>query len=104
VDPERFIAPGNALAGYWSVTPSRFFELPEDRLLAKETAKLVADAIEELPARQQQVISLRDVEGWEAEEVCQSLDISAANQRVLLHRARATVRAALEEHLSKVEV
>jgi RNA polymerase sigma-70 factor (ECF subfamily) len=102
VDPERFIPPGSSLAGYWSVAPSRFFELPEDRLLAKETVQLVASAISELPVRQQQVIRLRDVEGWEAHEVCESLGISPANQRVLLHRARAAVRAALEEHLTNV--
>jgi RNA polymerase sigma-70 factor (ECF subfamily) len=101
VEPERFIAPGNPLAGYWSVVPSQFFQLPEDRLLAKETAELVTAAIDALPARQQRVIRLRDVEGWAADEVCASLSISAANQRVLLHRARAAVRSALEGHLAE---
>jgi RNA polymerase sigma-70 factor, ECF subfamily len=102
VDPERFIGPGSSLTGYWSVTPNRFFELPEERLLANETARRVADAISELAPRQQQVIRLRDVEGWEADEVCESLGIAAANQRVLLHRARAAVRATLEEYFSEV--
>jgi RNA polymerase sigma-70 factor, ECF subfamily len=101
VDPDRFLGPENTFAGYWSVPPSRFFELPEERLLAKETLELLQTAISKLPDRHQRVIRLRDVEGWDAAEVCESLGISAANQRVLLHRARAAVRAALEEHLSE---
>ena len=94
--------PGHAAAGYWSVTPSRFFELPEERMLAEETSALVAAAIERLPDRQRQVITLRDIEGWDADEVCESLGLSAANQRVLLHRARAAVRAGLEEYFMEV--
>jgi RNA polymerase sigma-70 factor (ECF subfamily) len=101
VDPDRFLPPDHPVAGYWSLTPNRFFELPEDRLLARETAQLVAGAIARLPARQQDVIRLRDVEGWESDEVCHCLGISAANQRVLLHRARAAVRAELEEYLAE---
>jgi RNA polymerase sigma-70 factor (ECF subfamily) len=101
VDPDRFLPQGHAAAGYWTVTPSHFFELPEDRLLAAETSALVAAAIEQLPERQQQVIRLRDVEGWDAEEVCGCLELSAANQRVLLHRARSAVRARLEEYFSE---
>jgi RNA polymerase sigma-70 factor (ECF subfamily) len=98
VDPERFLPADHAAAGYWALTPNRFFELPEDRLLAEETTRLVAEAISRLPTRQQQVISLRDVDGWEADEVCESLGLSAANQRVLLHRARSAVRSELEEY------
>jgi RNA polymerase sigma-70 factor (ECF subfamily) len=56
-------------------------------------------AIEELPSTQRQVIVLRDIEGWGADDVCQLLELSEANQRVLLHRARSKVRQALEEHL-----
>lgn len=102
VDPDRFLPAGHAAAGYWSVTPSRFFELPEDQMLAAETSALVAAAIQKLPDRQRQVITLRDIEGWDADEVCQSLGLSAANQRVLLHRARAAVRAELEEYFMEV--
>jgi RNA polymerase sigma-70 factor (ECF subfamily) len=102
VDPDRFLPAGHAAAGYWSVTPSRFFELPEDRMLAAETSALVAAAIGKLADRQRQVITLRDIEGWDADEVCESLGVSAANQRVLLHRARAAVRAALEEYFMEV--
>ena len=100
VSPDRFLPPGHAAAGYWSVTPSHFFELPEERLLAAETSALVSAAIEQLPQRQRQVIRLRDVEGWDADEVCACLELSRANQRVLLHRARSAVRAQLEEYLT----
>jgi len=60
----------------------------------------VADAIAALPERQRLVITLRDVEGWEAEEVCNALEVTATNQRVLLHRARIAVRHALDAYLS----
>ena len=100
VDPDRFLPPGHPVAGYWSLTPNRFFELPEERLLAAEGAELIARAIAALPDRQRAVIELRDVEGWEADEVCESLDLSPANQRVLLHRARSTVRGILEEYFA----
>jgi RNA polymerase sigma-70 factor, ECF subfamily len=101
VDPDRFIGGDTPFAGYWAVAPSRFFELPEERLLAAETRSLVDHAISELPELQQHVIRLRDVEGWDADEICESLDISLTNQRVLLHRARARVRSILEEHFAE---
>lgn len=104
VDSDRFLSEGNAFDGYWAVSPSRFFELPEEQLLARETMELVTKAIDALPVRQQQVIRLRDIDGWDAEEVCESLDLSTANQRVLLHRARSAVRAALESHFAEVVI
>jgi RNA polymerase sigma-70 factor (ECF subfamily) len=60
--------------------------------------ELVKHAIAQLSPPQQQVITLRDIEGWSAEEVCNILAISETNQRVLLHRARSHVRAVLERH------
>ena len=102
VDPERFLTGGAAFAGYWSIPPSRFFELPEDRVLADETLALIERAIVELPDRQQRVIRMRDLEGWDPAEVCDVLEISAENQRVLLHRARAKVRSAVEAHFSEL--
>jgi RNA polymerase sigma-70 factor (ECF subfamily) len=60
---------------------------------------VIAAAVEQLPPAQRLVISLRDIEGWSAEEVCNVLELSESNQRVLLHRARSKVRAALERHL-----
>jgi RNA polymerase sigma-70 factor (ECF subfamily) len=100
VGPGRFLA-GGAFDGYWSASPSRFFDLPEERLLASETRVVLERAIGQLPARQQQVLRLRDMDGWDAEEVCASLGLSAGNQRVLLHRARAQLRAVLEAHFQE---
>ena len=70
--------------------------MTEDR----ETLRVAMRAIADLPPAQQTVIRMRDLEGSSADEVCTALEISAANQRVLLHRARSRVRAALEVHLS----
>ena len=63
-----------------------------------ETLEQVRAAIAKLPPRQQEVIVLRDVEGWEPEEVSEALDLTPGNQRVLLHRARSKVRAELEHY------
>jgi RNA polymerase sigma-70 factor (ECF subfamily) len=73
---------------------------PEERLLASEAREVIEAAIETLPESQRQVITLRDVEGWSAEEVCDALEITEVNQWVLLHRARAKVRALLAEYLN----
>jgi RNA polymerase sigma-70 factor, ECF subfamily len=84
--------------GHWAVLPRAW---PEDRLLAKETLSVIERAIEGLPPAQRTVVSLRDVEGWSAEEVRNALELSETNQRVLLHRGRAKVRRALEQYLSE---
>ena len=105
VDPDRFVAlgvRGGAPAGSWARPPSPWDEEPEARLEARETLDAVQAAIDTLPASQREVITLRDVEGWTAEEVRNALDLSETNQRVLLHRARSKVRRALEEHFDKV--
>lgn len=99
VDPARFHAEGHRWEGHWASSPLRWDELPEERLLSRETLSKVAEAIERLPPSQREVITLRDVEGWSAEETCNVLAISESNQRVLLHRARTKVRRALETHL-----
>jgi RNA polymerase sigma-70 factor (ECF subfamily) len=67
--------------------------------VADETIAVVHREIERLPEAQRSVITMRDVEGFSADEVCNALDLTETNQRVLLHRARAKVRAALEEYL-----
>jgi RNA polymerase sigma-70 factor (ECF subfamily) len=72
--------------------------VPEARALSAETRSVLATAIRSLPPTQRLVIALRDVEGWRADEVCHALDLTDANQRVLLHRARSKVRSALEQH------
>jgi RNA polymerase sigma-70 factor (ECF subfamily) len=100
VEPDRFLGPNDRWAGHWAAPPRRWDQIPEDRLLAKETLTFLQAAIDTLPPAQRQVLTLRDVEGWSAEEVCAALDVSEANQRVLLHRARSKVRGALEAELS----
>ncbi len=73
---------------------------PEAQFLAGELTSLIGVEIDRLPRRQQQVITLRDIEGWTAAEVCDLLQISDANQRVLLHRARTKVRDAMYPYLT----
>jgi RNA polymerase sigma-70 factor (ECF subfamily) len=98
VDADRFLT-GGRWAGHWSSAPSRWSELPEDRLVGGETIAVVEAAIAALPENQRTVVTLRDVEGWSSEEVCDGLELSEANQRVLLHRGRAKVRRAVEIYL-----
>jgi RNA polymerase sigma-70 factor (ECF subfamily) len=103
VDPDRFLPPDHELfPGHWLISPTRW-PTPEEGLLAGETRAVIVAAIDELPKAQRTVIALRDIEGWSADEVCAALEISAGNQRILLHRARTRVRAALEEHFGAVE-
>jgi RNA polymerase sigma-70 factor (ECF subfamily) len=99
VDPERFRGPEDRYPGHWVTSPSSWAGEPEERLLASETLALVENAIAELPPAQAVVITMRDVEGFDVGEVCDTLEISEGNQRVLLHRARSKVRRALEEYL-----
>ena len=99
VDPDRFFDADHRWGGHWAAPPRRWDEIPEQRLLARETLGWVQDAIDGLPPAQRQVITLRAVEGWSADEVCDTLAVSEGNQRVLLHRARSKVRQALEERL-----
>jgi len=77
---------------------------PDDCLERAETVQLVREAIERLPGLRRQVILLRDVEGWSAEEVCALLGITEGNQRVLLHRARSLIRVGLERHFRDCNV
>jgi RNA polymerase sigma-70 factor, ECF subfamily len=99
VDADRFLDPDHPRwPGHWAVRPEAW---PEEALLAAETRGRLAEAIEALPATQRAVISLRDIEGWSSEEVRNALGLSETNQRVLLHRARSKVRAALESYLEQ---
>ena len=98
VDADRFFAPDHdRWPNHWAVGPTAW-PTPEEGLLSGETRELIVQAIADLPPAQSTVISLRDIEGWPSEEVCAALEISEGNQRVLLHRARSRVRAALERH------
>jgi RNA polymerase sigma-70 factor (ECF subfamily) len=104
VDPDRFLPADHELfPGHWAIMPARW-PTPEEGLLAGETREVIAAAIADLPEAQRTVIALRDVEGWSSEEVCEALEISAGNQRILLHRARSRVRNAIEDYYGAVEV
>jgi RNA polymerase sigma-70 factor (ECF subfamily) len=103
VDPDRFLPADHELfPGHWAIMPTRW-PTPEEGLLSGEVRDVILGAIERLPNAQRTVIALRDVEGWSAEEVCAALEISAGNQRILLHRARSRVRAAIEDYFGAVE-
>ena len=85
--------------GHWSDPPARWAELPEEQALAGEVRAAIEAAVAALPEQQRQVIVLRDIDGFPADEVCNLLGVSDTNQRVLLHRARSKVRRALEMQL-----
>jgi RNA polymerase sigma-70 factor (ECF subfamily) len=99
VDPSRFMAEGR-WAGHWAVPPESWAS-PEPRLLEAEVRQVIDRTIAQLPEAQSIVITMCDIEGFKPEEVCNVLDISLTNQRVLLHRARARVRQALEDYLGE---
>jgi len=98
VDPDRFQGRRGERPGWWASPPAAWEE-PERQLEAAETRDAMLRAIRDLPPRQREVITMRDLLGWDAAEVCNALDLTETNQRVLLHRARSKVRSALEEHL-----
>jgi RNA polymerase sigma-70 factor (ECF subfamily) len=97
VDADRFVGSGNEI-GAWASPPVRWWEEPERALDSAEAVQRIQAEIEKLPEMQRLVITMRDVDGLSSEEVRSALDISETNQRVLLHRARAKVRAALEDY------
>jgi RNA polymerase sigma-70 factor (ECF subfamily) len=99
VEPERFQDPSAPYPGHWSRPPDDWRALPEAALFERETLDVVMAAIDALPVAQRTVITMRDVAGCNAAEVCAALEISDGNQRILLHRARSRVRSALERHL-----
>lgn len=101
VAPERFYGEDGRYPGGWVAFPQNWEHVPEARVVSQETRACLLAAIERLPMSQRSVIRLRDVEGYSADEVCDLLGIGAANQRVLLHRARSRVRQALEAHFTE---
>ncbi len=99
MEPERFHTSGH-LTGHWAIPPTTWDEnTPERLLVSKESLAQIEQAIQTLPPNQRQVIILHDIEGSDSEEVCQILNITSTNQRVLLHRARSKVRQALNQYL-----
>ncbi|HST81858.1 MAG TPA: sigma-70 family RNA polymerase sigma factor [Kineosporiaceae bacterium] len=103
IDPARFRGPDDPWPRHWldEGAPHHWHTGTEDAAqaaISREVQDLVAAALEALPPRQREVVSLRDVHDLTSDEVCETLGLSAANQRVLLHRGRAKVRAALENY------
>jgi RNA polymerase sigma-70 factor (ECF subfamily) len=103
VDPARFREAGQEWAGHWKEhrAPESFPDTPEGSVLGDELIAVTRLELDKLPARQREVVTMRDVLGMESAEVSALLGISAANQRVLLHRGRAAVRQALEDYVKE---
>ena len=98
VDPSRFQSSDRNYPGNWAAPP-RPWEAPAVRLAAIEAREQLRAAMAALPPRQQIVVALRDVEGLDSDEVCELLEISEGNQRVLLHRGRSAIRNTLEAYI-----
>jgi RNA polymerase sigma-70 factor, ECF subfamily len=99
VDPARFQGPDGDHPGHWTSTGApRHWGQPERAVLDQEIGQVIEQALDRLPKRQRLVVEMRDIEGLSAEETCAALQLSPANQRVLLHRGRAAVRSALEAY------
>ena len=104
VDPERFNPPdAPAWANHWLFKPTPWEYSPESSLLAKELRARIEQAIAALPPGPRAVITMRDLDSWTSEEVCNVLGISETNQRVLLHRARSKVRRAIEMYFDEAK-
>jgi RNA polymerase sigma-70 factor (ECF subfamily) len=103
VDPARFRGEDDEWPGHWreDAAPSPFPETPEGSVLGDELIAVARGEVEKLPERQRAVVTMRDMLGFDSAEVCELLDITVANQRVLLHRGRSTVRQVLEDYLEE---
>lgn len=99
VPTDRFHPPGHRREGYWTTSLAPWASCPELRAESAEVRGLLGAAVKALPPTQQAVLTLRDVHSLTSAEVCELLAISEVNQRVLLHRARSKVRAALETYV-----
>jgi RNA polymerase sigma-70 factor (ECF subfamily) len=101
VDAARFRTGEDPWPGHWreGQEPSPFPDTPEGSVIGNELVDVARGELDKLPERQRVVVTLRDMLGFDSSEVCELLDISVANQRVLLHRGRAAVRAVLEDYL-----
>ena len=100
VDPDRFRGAADTWPGGWTPAgaPGPWEPTPESSVIAGEIRGLLRTALQHLPERQRVVVTLRDVHGLTSDEVCDVLGLSAENQRVLLHRGRARLRASLEDY------
>jgi RNA polymerase sigma-70 factor, ECF subfamily len=102
VEPSRFEGPRGEYPGHWARPPVEW-QAPEERLATEAARDVMLGAIASLPERQREVLTLRDMLGYSAEEARNALDLSETNQRVLLHRARSKVRAELERYFEEAE-
>ena len=99
VPADRFLADDHAWAGHWSAPP-RPWERPTERLLGLEARDVLRDAMEDLTAPQRTVVALRDVEGFETDEIADMLGLKTGHVRVLLHRGRAKLRERLGDYVA----
>jgi RNA polymerase sigma-70 factor (ECF subfamily) len=102
VPASRFQSDSDRWPGHWVRFPATWHESPERNLLSGEALELIRDEIARLPEQQRLVVALRDVDGYDSGEVCALLNLTATNQRVLLHRGRARIRAALVGYFEAV--
>jgi RNA polymerase sigma-70 factor (ECF subfamily) len=100
VEPGRFRGPGDQWPGGWVTFPPSWGPAPDQRLRSGDVRQLIGAAIGQLPPAQREVVVLRDVQGWTAQEVAQLLELSETTQRVLLHRGRSTLRRGLAHYLA----
>ena len=104
VEPDRFFrADHSRWPRCWTTLVDDWEGIPDERLLSQEALGAIRAAIDRLPPGPRAVMTLRDVEGWSAEEVCAFLGITENNQRVLLHRGRTGVRRRLERYFEEAE-
>ncbi len=102
VSPERFLPPDHpSFPGHWSTPPHPWSGVAEQVAVQRETIEVLRRGLESLPRSQRLVVTLRDVHGWPAHEVCAALELSEANQRVLLHRGRSRLRSILEIYFAE---
>jgi RNA polymerase sigma-70 factor (ECF subfamily) len=101
VDPSWFQGADDPFPGGWHTFPDDWRGIPEDRLLGRETLDHISRALDGMPAMQAEVVRLRDVQGWSSDEVCNALDLTETNQRVLLHRGRNRIRRELDAYLAE---
>jgi len=101
VSPERFLPPDHpSFPGHWATPPHTWSAVAEQAIVRRETMEVLRRGLESLPPAQRTVVTLRDVQGLLADEVCAALSLSEANQRVLLHRGRSRLRAILEKYFA----
>lgn len=100
VDVDRVLTEDASVSCHWGAPPTRREAQPAAAAESAETLELIREAIDGLPPAQRTVILLRDVQGWDGTQISDALAITPTNQRVLLHRARTTVRAALKDRLA----